>query len=356
MTKMNPRAILPPSQVIIEPTQDIEFLFAKYTEIGFLYPAKRQLLAPHFRQITQNWQTLVGTPEQLLWTLTARKTCRPEDFASIAVWRQSNYGLIAQHLVSTGNPVLSLRTMLRAQEIVQQEFTENEVRSSQNWFRPDNRYAYRVFASLLRQLGDQEAALLRHQYLLLPLEQVVSARAEGYRAEAITTPMPEFVAFVRQQYGEVFVAAEELDQPDLLLEGIGRIYRSYQCERYRQIVGVRDSATGRLVGCAVANRAPLGLNFSFLENRAYFILAPELSSVQRALVVRQLGAHLRSAYADIPIGAIPVATDPLTAATLQADGATWLREYMQSIWLRAGFPGWYAHIDSFLQRITRRGG
>ena len=35
-------------------------------------------------------------------------------------------------------------------------------------------------------------------------------------------------------------------------------------------------------------------------------------------------------------------------------GASWLREYMQSIWLREGFTQYYEHLQSFLQRIEMR--
>ncbi|PHN01561.1 hypothetical protein [Flavilitoribacter nigricans] len=333
----------------------IERVFAKYEAVGFLYPAKKKLLAPHLPKITDHWRLLANSRERLLWILSANDRKKEPNFASISLWKQSNYGMFAQHLVSTGNPHLSLRIMLEAQFIFEHQFTEEEVRASQNWFRPNNRYAYRVFASMFEKLGDRKSALLHHHYLHLPLTATpVRPQNGGYTVEEVAGLDPELSRFVKNQYGEVFVRAEELDQPDIELRQIGRVFQRYGLQRFRKVWKVRDSRSGQIVACSIANRAPLGLNFSFLENRAYYILDQDLDGGQRASVLRALHHRIAETYRDIRIGVVPIVTDCRTAEVLTTQGAVKIREYVQSIWLREGFRQWYDHINSFLQRIERR--
>ena len=94
--------------------ESVEQLFNYYEQTGFLYPEKKQLLIPHWNTIVDNWNTLLKSKEELLWIMST-KTNDTNDYASISTWKQSNTGLQAQHLVSTGNPFLSLKVMLAAQ-------------------------------------------------------------------------------------------------------------------------------------------------------------------------------------------------------------------------------------------------
>lgn len=353
LTNMN-REIYAPKQSIQMNATQIEEVFAKYQEVGFLYPAKMQLLRPHFSHITENWKRLFVSREQLLWIFSATEQAKKEHFASISVWKSGNYGCFAQHLVSTGNPFLSLKVMMEAQAFAAAQDTETEIRSSQNWFRPNNRYAYRVFASMYDKLGDRKAALLHHQYLHLPLNMIPDRQKGNSLVEEVQGIDRELIQFVRQQYGEVFVHAEELDQEDIQFRRNGRLYRQYRLHLFRRIFKVRDPKTGSIQACLIANRAPLGLNFSFLENRAYYILDKKLKPRQRSAVLSSLNYAAYGAYYDIPLGVVPIVTESATAGALFDQGAIRVREYVQSIWLREGFRQWYEHIGSFLKRIERK--
>lgn len=328
-------------------------LFKKYEEIGFIYPAKQQLLAPHFRQIRKNWETLKGTPEDLLWVMTNDPKVE-ENFASISVWKSTNYGLLAQHLVSDGNPFLSLKVMLAAQYHAEHNFNNDQVRSSQNWFRPDNRYAFRIFASMYEKLGDQKASLLQFEYLHQPLDEIASIQQEKYQVEEVVGIDQELIAFVQQQCGNVFVRAEELDQKDIQLEKVTAQFRKYGLKRARRVFNIKSIKSQKVLACIVANRAPIGLNFSFFENRAYYILDKKLTPYERFTLTRVMNDQLKPFYADFEFQKIPIATDGITSEILKIHGAQFFKTYMQSIWLREGFPQWYEHINSFLTRIQNR--
>jgi len=104
----------------------------------------------------------------------------------------------------------------------------------------------------------------------------------------------------------------------------------------------------------ILNAAPLGINFSYLENRAYYVLAENLRNEERLEVLRFMNIQAKSFYKDLSLGAIPIVTDKKSSEALQKLDARWLREYLQSIWLREGFSQWYEHIASFLEKIERR--
>lgn len=331
----------------------VDQLFQKYEDIGFIYPEKKQLLAPHFSQIRSNWKKALRTNEKLLWILT-NQTAQDGAFASISVWRQSNYGLLAQHLVSSGNPFLSLEVMLAAQYKAEHEYGPDQVRSSQNWFRPNNRYAFRIFASMFDKLGDKKASLLKFDYLHQSLTAIKTVNDRRFIPEEVLGKDQALIDFVNGQYGEVFTRCEELDQTDIQLKSLAQTYGKYQLQRGRRVYKFKDAQTGEILACAITNKAPLGANFSFLEHRAYFIIDKSLPTEVRARLCRTMSATVKADYADFPLGSIPIVTDAKTSAVLQQQDATFTREYMQSIWLREGFSQWYEHIHSFLQKIRQR--
>ena len=331
----------------------VEYLFRQYEKTGFLYPEKKALLAPHIQSITKNWKTLLNGKEDMLWILTSINK-NNNNFSSVSVWKQSNAGMQAQHLVSDGNPFLSLKVMLATQYKAEHHFTKHELNSSQNWFRPNNRYAYRVFASMYDKLGPNKASLRLFQYLNMPLQKIEKSDAMDFEIIPVTGVNLEFINFVRQQYGEVFVQAEELNQSDILLEKMNIQYQQYDLQRYRKVVQIRCKQTRKIIAAAIVNRAPLGINFSFLENKAYYILAEDLSITERIKVLKVINGIVNEYYTDFPLKAIPIVTDKGTSEALQSIGANYLRAYMQSIWMRSGFALWFNHIYSFLQKIESR--
>ena len=331
--------------------EEVHHLFQQYEQIGFLYPAKKALLAPHLKEITHNWETLINSKEEFLWVLTHQHN---NNYSSVCAWKQSNYCMLAQHLVSTGNPFLSLKVMLASQFRAEYCFSKNEVNASQNWFRPNNRYAYRVFASMYKKLGPKKSNLRAFDYLHLLLTKINTPTKNDFIAEPISGIDLEFIQFVQQQYGEVFVQAEELNQNDLELTSMNQLYQSYGLQRYRRIVNFRCKSNKQIVASAIINRAPLGINFSFLENRTYYIISEDLTSQERLQLIEEMNDAVKAFYQDFALQVIPIVTDGTSSKILQQLSAKFLRVYMQSIWMRSGFALWFDHIYSFLKRIEGR--
>ncbi len=131
-------------------------------------------------------------------------------------------------------------------------------------------------------------------------------------------------------------------------------YQKLGLHRYRSILKFRCKKTKKIVSCAIINKAPLGINFSFLENRTYYIIDKNIQTKERLNILKVMNAVIKPYFQDFALQSIPIVTDEATSTCLQNLNANFLREYMQSIWMRSGFAMWLDHIHSFLQKIEGR--
>jgi len=331
-----------------------ERLFDEYEKIGFLYPAKQRLLAPYFEKINSNWKKLKASKNNLLWILN-KEDKDQGNFSSISVIKYYNRGLIAQHLVSSGNPILSLEIMQAAQRVTKECFEKDQINSSQNWFRPNNRYAYRIFASVYKELGSSKASLSKFHYLHLPLHTINPSSNQRLKIEELSTVDENLNKFLVQQKGEAFVIGEELNITDLQQKKIAMEYQKENLKRSRVVLKITQSTNNsKVLGAVIINRAPLGINFSFLGNRCMILLDEQLNESSKETILLEVLSTIKNYYADFELGKIPIITDANTSIVLQKNNAEFLREYMQCIWLRAGFEQWEQHIDSFLSALLAR--
>ena len=205
------------------------------------------------------------------------------------------------------------------------------------------------------KVGPQKASLGLLHYLHQPIQANFQENtANNCRLFPVTGHDADFVKFVQEQYGNVFATAEELNEDDIELNKLGAQFSKQNLIRYRRVYKVVNDVCGTIVGAVIANRAPLGLNFSFLENRAYYIFSDTLPLADRLDALLAIHKELAAVYADFTLGIIPIVTDELTSAMLQNIGGKYQRAYMQSIWLRSGFQQYYEHIQSFLEKIRPR--
>jgi hypothetical protein len=323
-------------------------LFALYERTGFLYPAKAARLIPHLGRVRENWSRLLQAGDSLLYVLTAGDD--EQGCASIAVWRTTLGGWTWQHLVSDKNPLRSRTVMLGGLARCMRRGVEE---SQQNWFRPENRFPSRVFGSMVESVGASNSSVQRHLYFALPRQ----ARASGHHQVQIVpydySQHDALCTLAVLARGNVYVTAEELDR-DVELRSVDGLYRSVGLRRTRQVwLAYRDN-TDQPVGAAVAYRGPLGLNFSFIENRCDLLLHPALSAADAAAVTARLLEASLDAYTDFELDEIPVVADPAAAPALRALGGQFLRHYCSGIWLKDGQPSLYRHVDRFYSRLLSR--
>ena len=326
----------------------VDDLFELYRRTGFLYPAKAARLLPYMELVRENWRRLLRAGDSLFYFLTAGGG--EKGYASIAVWRTTGRGWVSQHLVSENNPLGSRAVMLAASAGAMLRGLDE---SAQNWFRPENRFPARVFGSMVQSIGESSASVTRHMYFALPRKRL-SETNESVQIVAYDASHHEalcaLAALVR---GKLYVTAEELKH-DVELQYVNDLYRGVGLRRDRHVwLAYRDSKD-EPVGAAIAYRGPLGLNFSFIENRCDLLLHPTVPEAEVPGVVASLLNAAQAAYVDFELNEIPVIADQIAAPGLTALGAEFLRNYCQGIWLQKGQQDFYGHVDHFYSRLLQR--
>jgi hypothetical protein len=323
-------------------------LFALYERTGFLYPAKAARIIPYLERVRDNWRRMLCAGESLLYVLTAGDEERGR--ASLAVWRTTHRGWMSQHLVSEDNPLASRAVMLAAAAA---SILKGVDESAQNWFRPENRFPARVFGSMVQTIGESLSSVQRHAYFALPRR--VTLPSEGrIRIVAYNPSHKEALsAIASAARGSVYVAAEEL-AGDVEFEAVDELYRCVGLRRTRHVWLAYRECKNVPIGAAIAYRGPLGVNFSYLENRCDLLLHPTLPDAEVADAVTALLRASSVAYRNFELDEIPVIAEQIAVPVLLKLGAEFLRHYCQGIWLRDGHPRFYRHVDGFYSRLLAR--
>jgi hypothetical protein len=326
----------------------INQLFALYERTGFLYPEKAARLTPFLERVRDNWRRMLRGGESLLYVLTAGD--EKKGYASIAVWRTTHHGWMSQHLVSENNPLGSRAVILAGTAA---SVLRGVDESHQNWFRPENRFPARVFGSIEDTIGKEHSSVQRHRYFALSRKLRLTS-TPGIRVVPYSLPHKQALfSIVLSTRGKVYAKAEEL-ATDIELKAVDELYRSIGLRRRRQVWLAYMDRKDEPVGAAIAYRGPLGVNFSFLENRCDLLLQQTLAET----VVRDVAAALLNAasdaYQDFELPLIPVITDESSSPALTQLGAESLRQYCQGVWLKDGNLRFYRHIDNFYSRLLAR--
>jgi hypothetical protein len=327
----------------------VDELFDLYRRTGFLYPEKAARLLPHMDLVRDNWRLLLNAPDSLLYVLTSAR--EGHGLASIAVWRTTRNGWTWQHHVSDKNPLGSRAVMLGGLAAC---ILRGDEESHQNWFRPENRFPARVFGSMVPSLGESAASVQRHLFFAMPRTLTPAADRAVAAIPYDHTQHEDLCALAMVARGGVYIHGEELDN-DVELRGLDDLYRRAGLRRTRQVwLAYANRRGDQPVGAALAYRGPLGLNFSYLENRCDLLLDPTLPENMRSAVVASLLNASAAAYSDFETEEIPIVADEVSAPALLGFGAEFLREYCQGIWLKSGQPRLYRHVESFYSRVLER--
>lgn len=323
-------------------------LFALYERTGFLYPDKAARLTPHIEQVRENWRKMLQAGDSLLYVLTSGDEERGR--ASLAVWRTTHLGWMSQHLVSESNPYASRAVMLAGSAA---SILKGVDESHQNWFRPENRFPTRVFGSMVQTIGEEHSSVQRHAYFSLSRKMALPSGG-GVRAVPYNSSHRRaLTAIATAARGSIYVTAEEL-VGDVEFEAVDELYRRVGLRRTRHVWLAYRGSKDEPIGAAIICRGPLGLNFSYLENRCDLLLHPALPESEALGVVGSLLKASSVAYRDFELDEIPVIADQIAVPALLKLGVEFVRHYCQGIWLKEGNPGFYRHVDRFYSKLLVR--
>jgi hypothetical protein len=329
---------------------DVDELFDLYERTGFLYPEKAVRLLPHLNLVKENWSRMLRAGESLLYVLTAGDMQKGR--AALAVWRTTHHGWTYQHLVSEGNPYASRAVMLAAEAA---SILKGSDESAQNWFRPENRFPARVFGSMIEAIGGSLSSAPNQAYFAL--YRGLSMPVDGTTRVVNYDPVhgPDLCGLAEVTKGHVYVAAEELGG-DVSFKALDLLYRRVGLRRTRHVWLAYNKRQSKPIGAAIAYRGPLGLNFSFLENRCDLLLSPSLSETELLSAAAALLSTAVTAYENFELEHIPVIVSETSMPTLRQLGAEFIRHYCQCIWLKGSYPRSYRHVDSFYSKVLNRAG
>ena len=329
-------------------TVDIDELFDLYERTGFLYPEKAARLLPHLDKVKENWRRMLRAEESLLYILTAGDKERGR--AALAVWRTTRHGWTYQHLVSENNPYASRAVMLAAEA---ESILKGSDESAQNWYRPENRFPARVFGSMIQTIGGSLSSAQRHAYFALPrnleLPQDTDVRVVPYD-ESRGRDLCAMASLTR---GHVYVAAEEL-AGDVQFKSLDGLYRRVGLRRTRHIWLAYRKNKEEVIGAVIAYRGPLGLNFSYLENRCDLLLPSYLQTSEMESAASALLGAAITAYDNFELDDIPLIAAEHTVPSVLKIGGQFIRHYCQCIWLKEGYARSYRHVDSFYSKVLVR--
>ena len=327
-------------------------LFELYERTGFLYPAKAARLFPYMDRVQDNWRRLLQAGDSLLYVLTAGDS---RGIASVAAWRTTQGSWNWQHLVCEGNPLASRAVMLGG---LVRSMERGREESQQNWFRPENRFPSRVFGSMTRTVGESVSSAEQHAYVAWPRQTAVSVDPRVRIVPYHESHQDALCALAAASRGSVYVKSEELDG-DVELHALDVLYRQVRLRRYRRVHLAYLPGRNEAAGATIAYRGPLGLNFSFIENRCDLLLDAGLSDADVTTVTSALVNAAVGEYALFELDDIPIMADIAATPALCALGGRFLRHYCHGIWLKDAQPALYGHVDRFyaplLHRAKKRG-
>ena len=148
--------------------------------------------------------------------------------------------------------------------------------ASQNWFRAENRYPARVFGSCTLSLGQENAVVHQHSCVTMRRDRLPAAPGAVAVHRCTDTDAPVIERLARRLCGAVQAEADEWAAGDVELRQLDARYQEVGLRRHRHVFIATAPGLLEPAGFAVAYRGPLGLNFSFLENRCELWIDPQL--------------------------------------------------------------------------------
>lgn len=328
-------------------------LFAIYKKLGFIYPQKQAQIEPYFTKIKDNWSKAVASKDKLVTILTHTLEDY-KSFATVCYWPATHSTALVQHAVSSGNPISSRANLLGVLSAIYND--AHPYRAVANYFRETNKWSMKLLAKQYDVLGAEDCSLNKLSYLKLPKN--LPAKGGFSTVEIIKCKGPnqaQLANLARKIRGNAYVISEDFDHSDFELNELSRIFDKNNLLYKREIYLAYQKKGEEPAAAIIANRAPLGFNFSLLENKCEILVDNNaVDEVQLKVIIDGFLPIINSIYQAIELPYIPILTDECTGKLLLSYNAEFTREYMQCIWLKDRFPDAYSYIESVYKNIFNR--
>lgn len=302
-------------------------LLALYTDAGFLYDQKKQMLGDNLDLVRSNWDRALGSPDDLFTVIG----CSDEHgaWAAITLWRAAEHTHAMTSLVSNGkSPQVTRGAVVAAYRHI----ADRGARFRSSWFRPE----HPVAADFARRVAEDHENTTVVALDYCPYRPGGDARFDGIDIEPVSgTLTDEQLRLVAETRGTLYAEAGQLTGPDAWWDGLNRAWG--RCGLLRYQVPLAAYARGRLAGLALCQRGAFGVNPSLLENKCDLLLDDTTDPVVLAKAAEALLHRAGEVYRDYPNAPVPVMSHPRTTPVLNGLGLRNTRTYAEMITSRAGF-------------------
>ncbi|MDM8555745.1 hypothetical protein QUF75_13515 [Desulfococcaceae bacterium HSG7] len=332
-------------------------LFVHYETAGFIYPQKKERIAPYLKLITKNWTCALQAGKAILWTAVFQRP-HSNHTATLSIWRTTHNSWFAQHLTSTGFPAGVVSVLLNTQ--AEGMLRKDNNKSCQMWYSPANKYASKLYGTMVDAVGENYASNRLFGYYAVPSVGITKPSDNIEVIQCSNNNGNGIYDLAVKERGKIYADAEELGEDDIELRALNDIYSRVGLQRKRMIWVAFSSLHQDPVGAAICYRGPFGFNFSLLENRCDLLTDENLDEETTACVCRALISHAATAYLqkdvkpEYPLDYIPIVTSGKAAFVLKNMGANLMREYHQCICMQEGFTKYYQHIENTFDVIVER--
>jgi len=334
-------------------TLTVEQIFDQYERSGFLYTSKRERLAPVWSHVEDTWRrSIAATDAPPIHVVLGHGDPASGHCSSLSLWRTTHGRIHSQHMVSCGDPLGTANLLMAAQDHL---WFAGSL-AVENWFRANNRLPMRLFASCIDAVGPDHGCMMPRQLVRVPRVQAAYSDSGVSLHDVMHTECTEASDALERLAGRVVAASEDLRAGDVGLEHLDGLYQARGLQRRRRVMIAKDGVSGRILGIALAYRGPLGLSFSFLENRCDLYVTPTVEPDARMAIAMAIVHELDAWYADLPLMGVMCAVDPDLGMLMTAHGCEPGPVYTRTVWLRPGFCAWYQAIERAYARLIEKYG
>lgn len=213
------------------------------------------------------------------------------------------------------------------------------------WYRPDNKLPNLFFGGSHDILGDEHSSLTRWNYY--ECNRISPYYTEGIRVQkSISSTYASFENFVKENMDATWLDSEEFNSADLELESLNSIYKEVGLERSRSILMAFQKTQEIPSAVAICNKAPLGMNLSFLENRVVLLFRKQLSVNDMVDLIHALLPQIEKEYTNLPLNYIPLLISEENSVILEeVFHFPLIKKYNQSICSKDVYPEWYKYVQ-----------
>lgn len=301
-------------------------MYQTLKQLDFIYENKEHLLLPFFKYIEQNWNRLLEKDCSLIHITNLSQ--HPDKLATCCSWRSSTNNWCIQHGIAN-----QMRLFLF---VINSECnwlkTQISAKYIQCWFQTHRSIINKIcdLVKVEENMGSYHVEIL--DYLSwIPKEKDIDNK---WHVRPYTLNDKESLKnFIVQQKGVLFYESEEFET-DPFFNMIDHHYQKIDLNRSRDIYMIYKE--NLLKAVVLKYKGPLGINFSFLENRIEIIVDTN-SKIEDDLVY-SIGNIIHGMRLDLYFS--PIVINHNFSIFFECNGAQILRQYSRYILTKSALQTW----------------